>query len=164
MKEHVAPLMLPRGFIAAPGLWGKISCQSFTLQYTSVWFSNQIKESQIQGAWWCIMLVEIIFPQSSLFIICTLTQISHSIVTLKNWLKTGKSKSKWDVSKHYICHNKADTRMAMIWVSHQCQQTYLCAERRDSDSHFICHCVYHRCSSFIIWAAWEEFAIIKPVL
>lgn len=36
-----------------------------------------------QGFWWCIMSVEIIFLQSCLFIVCTLTRISHSIVKLK---------------------------------------------------------------------------------
>lgn len=35
------------------------------------------------------------------------------------------------------------------------------ARRTDCDSHFVCHCVYPHRYRFIIWAAWDEFAIIK---
>lgn len=42
------------------------------------------------------------------------TQIPVSIEKLKDWMKTGKSRSKLDVAEYYICRDKASAVMAPV--------------------------------------------------
>lgn len=103
------------------------------LHYAPARFSNQIKESQIQWTARLLVMYNVcgnhFSSKPSLHCLHVDTNLSFHC-DAKNWLKAGGSKSKWDVAEHYICHNKADAWMAvMIWVSHQCHQTYLRAER-----------------------------------
>lgn len=147
------------------------------LHYAPVRISNQIKESWIQWTPRHLVLHNVcrksFFLQNCLFIVCTLTQISDSIVELKigwNCVKAGANEMLLSITSTTTKH--ANGR-EMIWVSCQCHQTYLCAARGGRQPLdkaraliVICffHCVDHQCYNFIIWAAWDEFAIIKPGL
>lgn len=97
------------------------------------------------------------------------TQIPVSIEKLKDWMKTGKSRSKLDVAEYYICRDKASAVMApVMWVSCQRYHTHLQNGKTLIVSFlfflFFLPLCLPSCSSFIIWAARDEFAIIKLVL
>ncbi len=101
------------------------------LHYAPARFSNQIKESQIQWTPRHLALHNVCRNHfsSKLSLHCLPADTNFWFYCeAKNWLKIGKSKSKWDVAVYYIYYNKAHKWKAMVfWVSHQCHQTYLCA-------------------------------------
>lgn len=160
---------IPLRFISAVPLWQKkaikaVLSETWTLVLTPARFSNWIKESQIEWTSRLLVMYNVCgnhFSQSCLLIVCTLTEILSFYCQARNWLKTVKSRRKWDVAENYMCYNKADTWMAMmIWVRHLCHQTYQLKTVIVSG----CHCVDHHRVRFVIWAAWDEIVIIKPVL
>lgn len=116
-----------------------------------------------QGIWRCIMSVEISFPQSCLFIVCPLTQISDSIVKLKIGWKIGKStrKTRRCRALHLIQQSKqTDGIEDVSEPSVSSKLHYLCADRRWI-KRFLCHCVCHYCYSFIMWG-WNRYHKTSP--
>lgn len=111
---------------------GRRSHQSFAVtdvNFCELKLSHQIKEPRLQRAAIsrrCVKSVQVIFS-SKWRLHCPRSDTnSYFYWKAKDWMKTGKSWSKWDVGEYYICSNKADVVTApAMWVSCQCYQTHL---------------------------------------